>query len=259
MTSPIKQFVLKPIVFSAALFTVLTIPLAWFGSRPLNIQVQEEPVFDGKLMDVAPPYLGLAALLSLTVGTATVAMTGWRSADRNRSDIEAQLSGLEENLRKKEELLETLQLSDSRLDASGLKEFTSDKDTSLSLNDNYQPISNLEQVTSEPLLKTYHPIAETESVTEPVIITNQTVDHEPSTQSPTKPDLDVGAATARFPSVQSFLAYAPPNASQEPQMKPTPLNRDEFDQLYTKIQHLMSQMVTVKKAMERRSPKTSLE
>ncbi|NEO63037.1 MAG: hypothetical protein F6J98_22390 [Moorea sp. SIO4G2] len=127
------------------------------------------------------------------------------------------------------------------------------------MNDNYQPITNLEQVTSEPLLKTYHPIAETESVTEPVIITNQTVDHEPSTQSPTKPDLDVRAATARFPSVQSFLAYAPPNAAQEPQKKPTPLNGDEFDQLYTKVQHLMSQMVTVKKAMKRRSPKTSLE
>ena len=64
-TSPLKKFVLAPVVLSAAVFSVLTLPLAVFVSQPVTIQLQEEPVFSGQLRDVATPYLGLASALSL--------------------------------------------------------------------------------------------------------------------------------------------------------------------------------------------------
>jgi hypothetical protein len=66
--SPLKKFVLTPVVVSAAVFAAMTLPLAIFGSKPVTIQLQQEPVFQGQLRDVATPYLGLATALSLGGG-----------------------------------------------------------------------------------------------------------------------------------------------------------------------------------------------
>jgi len=74
--TPLKKLVLPPVVLSAAVFGVLTLPLAMLGSKPVTIQFQEEPIFQGQLRDVATPYLGLASVLSLGAGLASVAITG---------------------------------------------------------------------------------------------------------------------------------------------------------------------------------------
>jgi len=55
--SPLKKFILTPALLSAAVFATLTLPLAVFGSKPVTIQLQQEPVFQGQLRDVATPFL----------------------------------------------------------------------------------------------------------------------------------------------------------------------------------------------------------
>src|SRR5919202_335519 len=117
--SSLKKLVLPPVVLSAAVFAVLTVPLAVLGSKPVTIQFQEEPIFHGQLRDVATPYLGLASALSLGAGLASVAITGWQSSTRKSSQVEAKLSDLAQNLREKEAQLEALILSESRMEASG--------------------------------------------------------------------------------------------------------------------------------------------
>lgn len=121
--STLQKFVLTPVFLSVGVFATLTLPLALFGNKPVTIQLQEEPVFQGKLRDVSTPYLGLASLISLGVGVASVALTGWRRSTRKSSEVEAQLSTLAQSIQEKEAQLEALKLSESRLAASGLKAF----------------------------------------------------------------------------------------------------------------------------------------
>src|SRR4028118_1176018 len=121
--SPLKKFVLTPVVISAAVFGTLTLPLALLGKQPVTIQLQQEPVFQGQLRDVATPYLGLASIISLGAGFASVAFTGWRRSTHKSSQVEAQLSDLAKHLQEKELQLEALKLSESRLVATGLNAF----------------------------------------------------------------------------------------------------------------------------------------
>ena len=56
-SSPLKKFVLTPVVLSATVFAALTLPLGVLGSKPVTINLQQEQVFQGQLRDVATPYL----------------------------------------------------------------------------------------------------------------------------------------------------------------------------------------------------------
>lgn len=123
--SPIQKFVLTPILLSASVFAVLTLPLALHGSKDINLQMEKDQVFHGQLRDVevATPYLGLAAAISLGAGVTSVAVAGWRESARKSAQVEEQVSVLRQDIQEKEDLLEKLKLSESKLVASGLKEF----------------------------------------------------------------------------------------------------------------------------------------
>ncbi len=121
--SPLLKFVLAPAVLSAAVFATLTLPLAVLGSKPVSIELQEEPVFHGQLRDVAAPYLGLVSALSLGAGVASIAVIGWRQSIRKSAQTEEQLLDLVQSLKEKEELLEALKLSQPQLESAGLTTF----------------------------------------------------------------------------------------------------------------------------------------
>lgn len=116
-TSLLQKLVLTPVLISATVFTILSIPLAIFGKQPVTIQLQEEPVFSGQLREISTPYLGMAAVLSLGAGFATVAVAGWHRSSHKSSLVEAKLLAVTKNLQQKETQLEALQLSDLQLKA----------------------------------------------------------------------------------------------------------------------------------------------
>jgi hypothetical protein len=122
-TSLLQKFVLTPVLLSAAVFATLSVPLALFGKQPVTIQLQEEPVFSGQLRDISSPYLGMAAVLSLGAGFATVAVAGWQRSTSKSSLVEAQLLDLAKHIQQRETQLEALKLSDFQLENSGLKAF----------------------------------------------------------------------------------------------------------------------------------------
>ncbi|NJM57499.1 MAG: hypothetical protein HC857_08760 [Synechococcales cyanobacterium RU_4_20] len=59
---------MSPALLAASYFAIITAPLAIFGTHPLNLELGDLQVYQGKLEDVASPYLGAAAAGSLALG-----------------------------------------------------------------------------------------------------------------------------------------------------------------------------------------------
>lgn len=225
--SPLKKFILTPLLISASIFATLTLPLALFGNQHLTIKVQRETAYDGTLRDVATPYLGLAGLFSLGAGIVSVAIAGWQQSSRKSEAVEAQLSGLEQHLKEKEAQLEALKLSESRLEASGLKAFLEEED--LIESNDPMPVTH----SSPPL------------VVEEYVIPPQTVE----VQVISPPKATVQATTAKFACAQSFLGYAYGKATPKPMTHVSPQTYKEVEQLQAQLQHLMVQMAYVQAAL----------
>ncbi|HEY9633362.1 MAG TPA: hypothetical protein V6D14_08150 [Coleofasciculaceae cyanobacterium] len=225
--SPLKKFVLTPVVLSAAVFGALTLPLAIFGSKPVMIQVQQEQVYQGQLKDIAAPYLGLAGLISLGVGIANVAVLGWQVSSRQSSQVEAKLSTLEQNLKEKEELLEELKLSESRLEASGLRVFLD------------------EEVTPQLAEKAPAASLATSNQVEPLVITTQPVEALPVEARP----VSVQAAAQRFVSSQTFLGFARTKNAIELSNQAQSVTPKDVEQLHTQLQQIMAQMASLQMAL----------
>jgi hypothetical protein len=236
--APLKKFVLTPVVLSAAVFAALSSPLAIFGSKPLTIQLQEEPVFQGQLRDFSAPYLGLTSAMSLAAGIASVAVSGWRLSARKSSQTEAQLSELEQDLKEKEVLLEQLKLSEARLDASGLSQFVD------------------EEVTQKPAQQTLKANQAPLRVVKPLVITTQPLEALAVVQSlETEQAAMTGkAATSRFASAQTFLGYSQAKALVKPSTttsSPAPESPapEEVEFLHTQLQQIMAQMASLQTAI----------
>ncbi|HEY9797511.1 MAG TPA: hypothetical protein V6D30_17840 [Leptolyngbyaceae cyanobacterium] len=235
--STVNKFVLTPVVISAAVFAALSLPLAVLGKKPIAIQLQQEPVFQGQLRDVATPYLGLASAMSVGAGIASVALTGWRFSSRKSSQAEAQLLELEQNLKAKEAQLEALKLSEARIEASLLSGFVD------------------EEVTLEQALNTTATHQKAESVVEALVITEQPLETQPVTPS----SVTVQAAARQFPCAQTFLGYTQAKELVKPSLEtksPTPL---EVEELHTQLQQIMVQMASIQKTLSAKSVEGSSE
>ncbi|HAA29604.1 MAG TPA: hypothetical protein DCE56_20330 [Cyanobacteria bacterium UBA8553] len=226
--SSLKKFIVTPVVISAAVFGVLSLPLALLGSKPVTIQLQGEPVFYGQLRDVATPYLGLASAISLGAGVASVAVAGWRSSTRKSSEIEAQLSDLAKHLKEKEAELEALKLSESKLEVSGLHAFAD------------------ETVPLEQVIKTTSTSQKPQPVVEAPVMTSQAVEIPVAVPS----NLTVQTAAAKFATSQTFLGYSQRQAASKEATPVKELAPCEVEQLHNQLQQIMAQMAYVQTALE---------
>lgn len=228
--SPLKKFILTPVVLSAAVFGVLTLPLALLGSKSVTIQLQQEPVFQGQLKDVSTPYLGLVAAISLGAGIANVAVTGWRLSSRKSSQVEAQLSIMAQNLKEKEELLNTLKLSEPKLEACGLKAFL-DEDVT----------HNPEQMPSVATLTT-------DEIVEPLVIRNQPIEHLEHLTVEVR-QVPLQAAAQRFAVAQNFLGFTHVKTAVQPSQPVDSVATKDVDELHAQLQQIMAQMASIQKAL----------
>ncbi len=121
--STLNKLVLTPVLLSATVLAILTLPLIFLNKKPITIQLQEEPIFQGQLRDISTPYLCLASVLSLGAGIASAAFSGWRISSRKSSQVEAQLSRLTQNIQEKEAQIEAFQRSESQMADSRLITF----------------------------------------------------------------------------------------------------------------------------------------
>ncbi len=255
MPAPLKKLILTPVIVSAAVFATLSLPLIFFGPKPVTIQLSEEPIFTGKLRDIAAPYLGLASILSLGAGCASVAITGWRSSTRKSSQVEAQLSNLAQNLREKEAQLEALKHSESQLEAAGLSAFLDEptldepvKTPKISRIEPQQPES-----AKTPGISSIEPPPKVE-----VVITAQPFAVQPIVH--VMAPRTVQAVAALFPTTQSSLGYARTKAKTVAQPAPI-VNQAPLDvrELHTKLEQIRAQMATLQTAIASTAPSTTIE
>lgn len=235
--STLNKFVFTPVVISAAVFAALSLPLAVLGKQPMTIQLQQEPVFQGQLRDVATPYLGLASAMSLGAGIASAALSGWRFSSRKSLRAEAQLLELEQHLKEKEAQLEALKLSEARIEASFLNAFVD------------------EEVTLEQALKTTVVQQKAESVVEALVITEQSIE----TQPVTPPPVTVQAAARQFPCAQTFVGFSQPKALVKPSVETNYATPSEVEELHSQLQQIMVQMASIQQTLSAKSAAGSFE
>ncbi|HEY9748320.1 MAG TPA: hypothetical protein V6C63_06570 [Allocoleopsis sp.] len=231
--SSLKSFLLPAILLSSTVFSSLTLPLAVFGSQPLDIRIQQEPVFSGQLKDVAAPYLGFAAALSIGAGVASVAVTGWRQSSRKSAQVEEQLSSLKEHLQVKETQLEELKLSEVRLAATGLSEFLHDKPA--------QAVTATVVNSTQPVVIT----AATPSTSETPVVETAAV--QVQTEAPRS--VSVRAAISALHPAQAFLSFAQAGTATE-EVEQQATAHAQVDELQTQLKQIMAQLEVLQGALQ---------
>lgn len=260
----LKKFVLAPIVISAAVFGTLTLPLAILGKQPIEIQFQQEPLFQGQLRDVATPYLGLATILSLGAGFASIAFSGWQRSTYKSSQVEAQLSDLARSLKEKEAQLEALKLSESRLVASGLSAFVDENLPLESAVKTHSANHNIVGVETNLPLETKTTAASTFKVLntpiqhrESELITAQELAQAKPYYVTHTQNVGSTSAAVQFASAQGFLGHAQPKPAVDPSTSASPLASQDVQLLYSQMQEIMAQMESVQAALSQNNNGTS--
>lgn len=230
--SSLKSFLLPAIVLSSTVFSSLTLPLVVLGSQPLDIRIQQEPVFSGQLKDVAAPYLGFAAALSIGAGVASVAVTGWRQSSRKSAQVEEQLSSLKEHLQVKETQLEELKLSEVRLAATGLSEFLDNKTA--------QAVTAASVNPAQPVVIT----SATPSVSEVAAVAPSSVPVKADVPRP----VSVKAAISALHPAQAFLSFAQAGAVTEEVEQHAA--HAQVDELQTQLKQIMAQLEVLQGALQ---------
>ncbi|BAY85478.1 hypothetical protein NIES267_49780 [Calothrix parasitica NIES-267] len=228
--SALTKFILPPVFASAAVFSVMTVPLALIGDKQININFQEETLFFGKLRDVALPYVVVATGMSLGAGISAIAISGWRKSTRKSTEVEQQISQLEVQLQQKEELLKEFKLSETRLQVSGLNNFLDEQGSFVETN-NY-PTLNPRNLSHQPVAsQTYQPV--------------ETVSPQPQVKTQDKTSAN---ATSAFASAQNFLGYTQPKnnikeeIAQISQANQTSITPAEIEKLQRQLREMMLQM-----------------
>jgi hypothetical protein len=252
MTIPsLGNFLVPATLAAGAVFSVLTAPLALFGSAPVNVQLQGETIFDSKLKDVATPYLGLAGVLSLGVGITSLAVTGWRHSARQSEKVEQQLLGTQQQLRQKETQLQTLFLSDRHLEATGLEFFLEDETV---IQQDHPAQSS---TPSQPLIQTAAQVAQPMMVPAiPAIAPSQLT---------TPSQVTVQAAVSPLSAAQAFLSFSRSGTSTSPQASWTQVATShqgaaiaQIHELQNQLQQILSQIETLQGGIQAQPMSTQL-
>lgn len=230
--SPLKSSVLPATVLAGAMFSSLTVPLAVFGSEPVDIQLGQEPIFSGTIKDLAAPYVGVVGVLSIGMGVAGVAIAGWQQSSRKSEQVEAKLSNLKQTLDEKELQLQATLLSEQRLEASGLDFFLQD-----------ETLPNAVSLTAQ---------TEPQSVVAPekgsAVPTNASYTQSSPAGLEVEPtQAAVQSVVSTLAAAQSFLSFARSNHAtpanyDDPLLAKVPAPNVSLQELQDQLKHIMSQV-----------------
>ncbi len=242
--SALQKFLLPPAIATLSVFSLMSFPLATLGDKQIAIKFQEEPIFYGKLRDIAIPYVVFATVLSIGSGISALAFCGWRNSSSKSAKIQQELSNLEQHLQQKEALLKEWQVSEPRLQISGLNAFLDDEvPFDQAFSSKFQPIG-----------------AQT-----PMPMHTQSENPVPkvATQENTTTIRNI-AANSAFAAAQPFLAYAQenPNSIKEitaAEVNQTAMMPSEFEDLQKQIKEMMLQMQAMQENLQLTSQATNAE
>ena len=230
MTVPsLGKFLLPATLTAGAVFSVLAAPVALLGSESVNVQFQGE-TFDGKIKDIATPYLGLAGMLSLGAGVASIALTGWRQSAQQSNKTEGQLLEVQRQLKEREVQLQSNFLSDKHLDASGLSFF---------LEDEVQDQATSPAAIAQPIIQTNAPVMQPTAIA--VNSASRTAIPQMSAQSTVSP-LSAAQAFLGFSRSSASAPVQAPSQSAPPQGKAAIAQIEQIGELQNQLQQILSQI-----------------
>ncbi|AUB38771.1 hypothetical protein COO91_04746 [Nostoc flagelliforme CCNUN1] len=249
--SALQKFLLPPAIASLSVFSLMSFPLATLGDKQIAIKFQEEPIFYGKLRDIAIPYVVFATALSIGSGISALAFCGWRNSSSKSAKIQQELSNLEQHLQQKETLLKEWQVSEPRLQISGLSAFLDDEvPFDQALNSKNSAITASQPIGAQ---------IPTPAHTQPV----NTVPKVATQKNTTTTIRDI-AATSAFASAQTFLGYAQENPNNIKEITASEVNQiaimpSEFEELQNQIKEMMLQMQAMQENLQLTSQPTNAE
>jgi hypothetical protein len=126
MSGTFGKFVLPSLFASGAVFTALSLPLAVYGSEPVELQLTESIGVSGVLKDLTAPYLGLSGLISLAVGGAGLTLMGVGQSKKQAATLQQQFLESQQALQNREAEIQSILMSDKGLANSGLSFFLDD-------------------------------------------------------------------------------------------------------------------------------------
>ncbi|MEH2375645.1 hypothetical protein [Nostoc sp.] len=241
--SVLQKFLLPPAIASLSVFSLMSFPLATLGDKQIAIKFQEEPIFYGKLRDIAVPYVIFATALSIGSGILALALCGWRNSSSKSAKIQQELSNLEQHLQQKEALLKEWQVSEPRLQISGLSAFLDDE----------MPFE--QAFTSKSSAITVSQPIEAQTLT-PMYAQPVNPVAKVATQKNTTTTMGNVAGTSAFASAQVFLGYAQENPNNikgiaaTDEVNQTPIMPSEFEELQKQIKEMMLQMQAMQKNLQ---------
>jgi len=101
-----KKVVLPTIAISAMIFAGFGTVLAQYGSERIEVRVNSQDVIYGEVRDFISP--GMGALLSLTLGLASIAVIGYSESASKLEKLEKQLLSIKKTVSDKDALIEEL-------------------------------------------------------------------------------------------------------------------------------------------------------
>ncbi|NJR16106.1 MAG: hypothetical protein HC785_10580 [Calothrix sp. CSU_2_0] len=246
--SALRKFVLPPVIASAAVFSAMSFPLAVLGDKPINIRFEEEPIFDGRLRDIAPPYVVAITALSLGAGIAAAAVSGWRNSSRKSSEFEQQLTQLEENLEQKDKLLKELKLSESRLQLSGLNNFLDEEIPFDSyVNRNSSPTVVTQPIVAQIPVQTYQQVVNALPSVAAASVARESVANQSK----------VANAASAFASGQTYMMKNGQPQINNPREAQSNVTAQEFEALQIQLRVMMEQMQMMQNSLQQQPHATS--
>lgn len=113
--SRIQKALLLSTAVSSGMFAATAIPFAMTSSRPVEVQLQNETVFNAELKDISGPYLAITGTFSLAMGVSMLGMTGWSVAAGQSAKETAKVNRLERDLSTCQAALERIRFSNTQL------------------------------------------------------------------------------------------------------------------------------------------------
>ncbi len=237
---------------SGSIFSALTIPLVVFGSEPVNITAKGENIFEGKLQDIAAPYIGGAGLLSLAAGVASISVAGWRQATQQNEKIEQELLSLRQCLTAKEAQVEGMLLSEKNLESAGLSFFLEDDETAQAIHPNDASATAPQPAVVQALVRPEGPVAQPSTYGAPIVA------HQ---RSAVPPQVTVQSAVSPLHAAQSFLSFTrstPVDGYTERSWdRPAAAGQVAFEQiqdLQVQLQQIMSQIESLQSHLTVEAP-----
>ncbi len=241
--SALEKFFLPPAIASVAVFSAMTVPLGMVGDKLIDIRLEQEPFFSGRVREGAISYVIGATAISIGAGISVAALCGWRHSSRKSAKFEQYVSALEKNLQEKELLLSEFKQSETRLQNTGLKGFLDEEipfEAAVSANTFPQPIS-------QPV------VAQTPApIYEPVTVNT----HSSSTKEDARHPVTSVTAASAFASAQTFLGYVPKHTNNDQEVtvnkeaNKTPVNPAEFEELQKQLRDMMLHMQAMEKNLQ---------